>query len=130
MCFTSATYTDLSFLIIDEMPRVWLHWLKRKYPSRLQKWFTNCIYIISSVMHAFWLVLTHDLLEDRRIDDVIIKTFFLNSLLYKTNRFQVVVCLFNNRSQRTSKCGLVLTTLWRYLWSITEQTHGNLEYIC
>ena len=38
-------------------------------------------------MHAFWLVLTYDLLEDRRIDDVI-KTFF-NSLLYKTNRFQV-----------------------------------------
>ena len=27
-------------------------------------------------MHAFWLVLTYDLLEDRRIDDVI-KTFFL-----------------------------------------------------
>ena len=51
-------------------------------------------------MYAFWLVLTYDLLEDRRIDDVIIKTFF-NSLLYKTNRFQV-----------------------------TEQTHGNLESIC
>ena len=34
------------------------------------------IYIISSVMHAFWLVLIYDLLEDRRIDDVIIKTFF------------------------------------------------------
>ena len=34
-------------------------------------------YIISSVMHAFWLVLTCDLLEDRHIDDVIIKTFFL-----------------------------------------------------
>ena len=30
-------------------------------------------------MHAFWLVLTYDLLEDRRIDDIIIKTF-LNSL--------------------------------------------------
>ena len=55
-------------------------------------------------MHAFWLVLTYDLLEDRRIDDVIIKTF-LNSLLYKTNRFQVAVRLFSNRSQRTSKCG-------------------------
>ena len=54
-------------------------------------------------MHAFWLVLTYDLLEDRRIDDVI-KTFF-NSLLYKTNRFQVAVCLFSIRSQRTSKCG-------------------------
>ena len=55
-------------------------------------------------MHAFWLVLSYDLLEDRRIDDVIIKTF-LNSLLYKTNRFQVAVRLFSNRSQRTSKCG-------------------------
>ena len=28
-------------------------------------------------MHAFWLVLTYDLLKDRRIDDVIIKTFAL-----------------------------------------------------
>ena len=27
-------------------------------------------------MYAFWLVLTYDLLKDRRIDDVIIKTFF------------------------------------------------------
>ena len=66
------------------------------------------VYIISSVMHAFWLVLTYDLLEDRRIDDVIIKTLFsvyFNSLLYKTNRFQVAVRLFSNRSQRTSKCG-------------------------
>ena len=59
-------------------------------------------------MHAFWLVLTYDLLEDRSIDDVIIKTFFsvyFNSLLYKTNRFQVAVRLFSNRSQRTSKYG-------------------------
>ena len=55
-------------------------------------------------MHALRLVLTYDLLEDRHIDDVIIKTFF-NSLLYKTNRFQVAVRLFSNRSQRTSKCG-------------------------
>ena len=55
-------------------------------------------------MHAFLLVLTYDLLEDRHIDDVIIKTFF-NSLLYKTNRFQVAMCLFSNRSQITSKCG-------------------------
>ena len=54
-------------------------------------------------MHAFWLVHTYDLLEDRRIDDVIIKTLF-NSLLYKTNRFQVAVHLFSNRSQMTSKC--------------------------
>ena len=47
-------------------------------------------------MHAFWLVLTYDLLEDRCIDDVIIKTFF-NSLLYLTNKFQVAMRLFSNR---------------------------------
>ena len=50
-----------------------------------------------------------------------------------------------NRSQRTSKCGknisdtlgyrlvchfFVLTTFWRHLRSITEQTHGNMESIC
>ena len=57
-------------------------------------------------MLAFWLVLTYDLLEDRRMDDVIIKTFLnsLSCLLYKTNRFQVAVRLFSNRLQRTSKC--------------------------
>ena len=55
-------------------------------------------------MHAFGFFLAYDLLEDRHIDDIIIKTFF-NSLLYKTNRFQVAVRLFSNRSQMTSKCG-------------------------
>ena len=30
---------------------------------------------------------------------------FWNYTLYKTNRFQVAVRLFRNRSQRTSKCG-------------------------
>ena len=30
---------------------------------------------------------------------------YLNSLLYKTNRFQVAVRLFSNRLRRTSKCG-------------------------
>ena len=39
------------------------------------------------------------------MDDIIIKTFF-NSLLYETNRFQVAMHLFSNRSQRTSKCGM------------------------
>ena len=42
------------------------------FQAMLNNWF----YLISSVMHAFRLVLTYDLLEDRRIDDVIIKTFF------------------------------------------------------
>ena len=86
-------------------------------------------------MHAFWLVLTYDLLEDRRIDDVIIKTF-LNSLLYEKNRFQVAVRLFSNKSQRTSKCGKNKKAAHEaqpsvlHLWFITEQTHGNLESIC
>ena len=33
-------------------------------------------------MHAFWLILTYDLLEDKRIDDVTIKTFFPNILTF------------------------------------------------
>ena len=71
-------------------------------------------------MHTFWLVLTYDLLEDRRIDDVIIKTFFpvyFNSLLYKTSRFQVALGLFSNRSQRTSKCGKYIFCSWQVLTS-------------
>ena len=68
------------------------------------------------------------------------------SLSYKTNRFHVAVCLFSNRSQKTSKRGKNINdtlgyascatylflpcTFWRHLWSITEQTHGNMESIC
>ena len=51
------------------------------------------------------------------------------------------VRLFRYRSQMTSKCGKTkevagecvtdaFTTLWRPLWSITEQTHGNMESTC
>ena len=43
--------------------------------SALRNILIRTFYIMISVMHAFWLVLTYDLLEDRRIDDVIIKTF-------------------------------------------------------
>ena len=41
-------------------------------------------------MHAFWLVLTYDLLEDRCIDDVIIKTFFLY-IFFMLNHFPLYV---------------------------------------
>ena len=44
---------------------------------RLSASLSKFIYIISSVMHIFWLVLTYDLLEDRLINDAIIKNFFL-----------------------------------------------------
>ena len=84
-------------------------------------------------MRAFWLVLTYDLLEDRCIDDVIIKTF-LNSLLYNTNRFQVAVHLFINRSQMTSKCGKnisdILTSSVIYYWTDAQQLGIYLLNIC
>ena len=55
----------------------------------------------------------------------------------------VTVRLFSNRSQMTSKCGKnnkvaheviaecvtdVLTTFWRPLWPIIEQTHNNMVF--
>ena len=47
-------------------------------------------------------------------------TIFASSL-HLTNRFQVAVHLFSNRSQMTSKCGKNKKVV---------QTHGNLESIC
>ena len=71
------------------------------------------------------------------------------SCFYKTvsltNTFHVAVGLFSNISQwhqnvvRTKKWHTrgqlsvshsLLTTFWRHLWSITEQTQGNMESIC
>ena len=66
------------------------------------------------------------------------------SKIYLTNRFHVAMRLFSNRSQMTSNCNNkkvaheaiakcvtnILGTFWCPLWSITEQTHGNLETIC
>ena len=46
MCFTCAIYTDLSFLIPNEILRVWLNYFKREYSNRLQKWFANCKLLI------------------------------------------------------------------------------------
>ena len=59
------------------------------------------------ILHAFLLVLSYDLLEDRCTDDIIIGNFV--SLLYITNRFHVAVHLFSNRSQKMSKCGKNMT---------------------
>ena len=100
-------------------------------------WLRCCYSIyISQIILTFWLVLTYDQLEDKHRDI---------SLLYKTSKFHAAVSLLSNWSQETSKCGknisdtvryrlvyhfFVLTTIWRHLWSITEQTQGNLESIC
>ena len=86
-------------------------------------------YIISSVMHTFWSVLIYDLLEDRHIDDIIIETFF-NSLLYKTNRFQVAVCLFSNRSQMMSKCGKNISDTVSCALCVTFLFLPNFDAIC
>ena len=63
----------------------------------------------------------------------------------KNIKFHVAVRMLSNRSQMTSKRGKnnyvvheaiaecvtdVLTTFWCLLWSITEQTHGNMESTC
>ena len=55
------------------------------------------------------------------------------------------VCVVIDHVQMTSKCDKnkkvaheaiaecvtdVPTTFWRFLWSITEQTHGNVESVC
>ena len=64
-----------------------------------------CQYLYNKLSYARIFIGSHLWsIGGQTIDDVIIKTFF-NSLLYKTNRFQVAVRLFSNRSQRTSKCG-------------------------
>ena len=70
-------------------------------------------YIICRILRAFLLVLSYNLLEGRRIDDVIIGNFL--SLLYKTNRFHVAVRLFSNRSQKTSKCGENISDTFLFL---------------
>ena len=42
---------------------------------------SNEFYKITQVILAFWLVLAHDLLEDRRMIDVIIKKVFASAVL-------------------------------------------------
>ena len=57
--------------------------------------------------HAFWLVLTYDLLEDRRIDDITIKTFFrfILILYYIKQIDSKLPCVCSVIDHRTSKCG-------------------------
>ena len=68
---------------------------------------------------------------------------FILPCICLTSRFPVAVHLFSNRSYRwqqnvvrikqwhtISQCITdVLTTFWHLLWSVTEQTHGNMESV-
>ena len=80
-------------------------------------------------MQAFWLVLTYDLLEDRCIDDVIIKTFF-NSLLYKTNRFHITMWLLSNQSQMMSELWWEWKKAHKMQPSVTLMFIQHFDIIC
>ena len=71
VCQSRGSFSDDHFLYSHDL-NVWFS------STFLHRIHVNlcAIYIISSVMHTFWLVLTYDLLEDRHIDGIIIKTFF------------------------------------------------------
>ena len=103
-------------------------------------WLVITNYKISSVMHAFWLILTYDLLEDRRIDDIIIKTFFLYVLILYyikqiDSKLPCICSVIDHRGRqnvvRTSVTWLclvchffVLTTFWChviYYWTDAQQ---------
>ena len=81
-------------------------------------------------MHAFWLVLTYDLLEDRRIDDVIIKTFLILYYLKQIDSKLPCVCsVIDHRGRqnvvRTSVplfCSYhILTFSVIYYWTDAQQ---------
>ena len=61
------------------------------------------------IIHAIWLVLNNDLLQDRRMDNVTINNILLFMLSCKTNGFHVTVGLHSNRSQKTSIFGNNIT---------------------
>ena len=56
-------------------------------------------------------------------------------LFYKTNRLHFSVCVYCNRSQKTSQrvknnSHATRLRLWHHLWSITVHTHGKMLSIC
>ena len=60
----------------ETVKKVWNSWRVMDAKMKTTSNYVNLgFYIINSAMYAFWLGLAYDLLEDRRVDDVIIKTF-------------------------------------------------------
>ena len=55
---------------------------------------------------------------------------YFNSLWYKTNRFQVAVRLFSNRSQRTSKCGKSISDTLGCASCVTFLFLPHFDVIC
>ena len=87
-------------------------------------------YIINWIIHAFWLGLTHDLLENRRKDDITTENIWL---FFHTKQIDCVTCKSISVSHSTARrvpFVFFLATFWRYLWSLIEQTHGNVASLC
>lgn len=85
-------------------------------------------------MYAFWLVLTNDLLEDRRVTDVAIIQFVL--ILYVKQIDSMLRCIFSVinisdtlGSDITSYATFLLLPHFDVICDITEQTHGIMESI-
>ena len=72
----NQSYHYLNDEVWETVKKVWNSWRVMDAKMKTTSNYVNLgFYIISSAMYAFWLVLAYDLLEDRPIDDVIIKTF-------------------------------------------------------
>ena len=98
--------------------------------------------MINWVINPFWLLLTHDLSEERRTDDVTIDKIFLFIAYNKPYSMFPCVCrvIDHGRPHNVVKKSLTLSAaprvprfysnhIWRHLWLITKQTYGNTESI-
>ena len=59
--------------------------------------------------------------------------FYVPSSIWQTDSMLPCICLaidnrWHQHEVRAKKD--IKTTLWCLLWSITEQTHGNIESVC
>lgn len=87
---------------------------------------------------------TYDLLEDKQVADINNSNILLYYCIKQLNSILIWICavtvIDHRKCQnvvRTSvthlalpRVSLVLTTFWYYLWSTSEQTHSNMEFIC
>ena len=97
------------------------------------------------IIHAYWLVLTCDLFEDRRIDDVIVNDIVLFfSIKSNINSKFAWVCTvidhirrenFGKNISDTLGCASFAASLFVPHFVVvchlfTEQAHGNVESVC
>ena len=89
------------------------------------------------VVHAchtiltFWLVLAYDLLEDRHTDDISSMHFCFFNAKQVDSMLPCFCSVIDHRGHqnviKTSVTDSPYHIFWRHLWSITEQTHHNMD---